>query len=307
MGIFYELSTGSKGAIYDEGNNIFMLMVGQGRVNRQILISRDYSRGLSCYIDEDKVYIAYFNTQNELIWDIAGAGEKLVIFSGIGDTLEMSHIKIVKMGSEILLFYVMKNPQTDVYELRYINPSGERVGKKLTDLDALVEYYDVYNEGDISLLKYKCIGKKDVRQFQVKNNSQGEMKIEEYTLCKNCVVEEIKEKLVMEKSRVEEKRDIIKNLKNNISEKEEVIKELKTEIEQKEEAINKLKNLIDDKNNLLEKLEWEKNDREENVKKEIDGLHKTYKNKYDELVKLTQEIQEEGKKWRELYYRNVKK
>ena len=286
MGIFYELSTGGKGAIYDEGNNIFMLMVGQGRVNRQILISRDYSRGLSCYIDEDKVYIAYFNTQNELIWDIAGAGEKLVIFSGIGDTLEMSHIKIVKMGSEILLFYVMKNPQTDVYELRYINPSGERVSKKLTDLDVLVEYYDVYNEGDISLLKYKCIGKKDVRQFQVKNNSQGEMKIEEYTLCKNCVVEEIKEKLVMEKSKVEEKRDIIKNLKNNISEKEEVIKELKTEIAQKEEVIN---------------------DREENMKKEIDGLHKTYKNKYDELVKLTQEIQEEGKKWRELYYRNVKK
>lgn len=286
MGIFYELSTGSKGAIYDEGNNIFMLMVGQGRVNRQILISRDYSRGLSCYIDEDKVCMAYFNTQNELIWDIAGAGEKLVIFSGIGDTLEMSHIKIVKMGSEILLFYVMKNPQTDVYELRYINPSGERVSKKLTDLDVLVEYYDVYNEGDISLLKYKCIGKKDVRQFQVKNNSQGEMKIEEYTLCKNCVVEEIKEKLVMEKSKVEEKRDIIKNLKNNISEKEEVIKELKTEIAQKEEVIN---------------------DREENMKKEIDGLHKMYKNKYDELVKLTQEIQEEGKKWRELYYRNVKK
>ncbi|MBE5945387.1 MAG: hypothetical protein E7259_00445 [Lachnospiraceae bacterium] len=286
MGIFYELSTGGKGAIYDEGNNIFMLMVGQGRVNRQILISRDYSRGLSCYIDEDKVYIAYFNTQNELIWDIAGAGEKLVIFSGIGDTLEMSHIKIVKMGSEILLFYVMKNPQTDVYELRYINPSGERVSKKLTDLDVLVEYYDVYNEGDISLLKYKCIGKKDVRQFQVKNNSQGEMKIEEYTLCKNCVVEEIKEKLVLEKNKVEEKRDIIKNLKNNISEKEEVIKELKTEIAQKEEVIN---------------------DREENVKKEIDGLHKMYKNKYDELVKLTQEIQEEGKKWRELYYRNVKK
>lgn len=286
MGIFYELSTGGKGAIYDEGNNIFMLMVGQGRVNRQILISRDYSRGLSCYIDEDKVYIAYFNTQNELIWNVAGEGSKLVIFSGIGDTLEMSHIKIVKIGSNILLFYIMKNPQTDSYELRYTNPSGERVGKKLTNLDALVEYYDVYNEGDISLLKYKCIGKKDVRQFQVKNNSQGEMKIEEYTLCKNCVVEEIKEKLVMEKSKVEEKRDIIKNLKNNISEKEEVIKELKTEIEQKEEVIN---------------------EREENMKKEIDGLHKIYKNKYDELVKLTQEIQEEGKKWRELYYRNVKK
>ena len=60
----------------------------------------------------------------------------------------------------------------------------------------------------------------------------------------------------------------------------------KTEIAQKEEVIN---------------------DREENMKKEIDGLHKMYKNKYDELVKLTQEIQEEGKKWRELYYRNVKK
>jgi len=39
----------------------------------------------------------------------------------------------------------------------------------------------------------------------------------------------------------------------------------------------------------------------------LHNVENYYKNKYDELYSMTKEIQEEGKKWRELYYKNVKK
>lgn len=36
-------------------------------------------------------------------------------------------------------------------------------------------------------------------------------------------------------------------------------------------------------------------------------MEQRYKQQYDELAKLTQGMQEEGRKWRELYYKSVTK
>ena len=53
MGFLFEQNTGSKGIIYDEGNNIILMTVGE-RINRQMLISRDYRSELCFLCDDDK-------------------------------------------------------------------------------------------------------------------------------------------------------------------------------------------------------------------------------------------------------------
>ena len=50
---------------------------------------------------------------------------------------------------------------------------------------------------------------------------------------------------------------------------------------------------------------------ENNYSKKLDerlhNVEEHYKKQYEELSEMTREIQEEGKKWRELYYKSVKK
>ena len=45
---------------------------------------------------------------------------------------------------------------------------------------------------------------------------------------------------------------------------------------------------------------------EDTHKREVADIVEKYKKQYNELVDVTKQIQEEGKKWRDLYYKNVK-
>lgn len=48
-------------------------------------------------------------------------------------------------------------------------------------------------------------------------------------------------------------------------------------------------------------------DYESRLKSTVKNMEQRYKQQYDELTKLTQGMQEEGRKWRELYYKSVTK
>lgn len=75
-------------------------------------------------------------------------------------------------------------------------------------------------------------------------------------------------------------------------------------IDSKRNVTNKEENLKKQKDEIEEKL---KNNFEERMKLEIEKQQKTFKKKYEQLAEATKEIQNEGKKWRELYYENVNK
>ena len=57
----------------------------------------------------------------------------------------------------------------------------------------------------------------------------------------------------------------------------------------------------------LKKLDEVKKDYEKELKNKLEEVENNYRNQYNELAKLTKEIQEEGKKWRTLYYEKGRK
>ena len=70
------------------------------------------------------------------------------------------------------------------------------------------------------------------------------------------------------------------------------------------EEIEKNKKIIDEEKQSLHKAQEVYDNM---LQSEMSRMEEQYKKQYDELAKLTKEIQEEGKRWRELYYKNVKK
>ena len=59
--------------------------------------------------------------------------------------------------------------------------------------------------------------------------------------------------------------------------------------------------------NFHEAVEQTQADYEKRLKTTVKSMEQRYKQQYDELAKLTQGMQEEGRKWRELYYKSVTK
>ncbi len=286
MGFFYEQNSGSKGVIYDEGNNIILMPIG-GRLNRQMVIARDYRSELCFLCDRTKVCISYFNTQNDLVWHTVGEGERIVLLSGVVDTFEISNIKIEKINGIIYVFYMIRKAGNVNSEIKFISPMGNRNTKSFYGVAASIENYKFSDYDNEKLFEVKLAGEKNSRKYKVQIDDAGKVEHEEYKL-KNSI-------------EVKELNNQINNMKNIISEKEEYILKLEEELSNKNiyivEETKKLKN---------ESLHKAQEEYEEMLKKEITKIEVQYKKQYDELGKLTKEIQEEGKRWRELYYKNVK-
>lgn len=297
MGFFFEQKTGSKGIIYDEGNNIILMTVGE-RINRQMLISRDYRSELCFLCDDDKAYICYFNTQNDLVWHTVGVGERLILFSGSSiDALEIRDLKIEKIDNIVYVFYVVRKQNNNQYEIRYISPLGNRNAKTFLNSEYPVEAYEFIESDSKKLLKLKLLGESTSRQYVLNIDKMGEAKFEEYKWYKcddlQAMCREIEEK----KQKLNEKDMYIEQLKREI-------KESTTNIEIMKEEIEKNKTIIDEEKQSLHKAQEVYDNM---LQSEMSRVEEQYKKQYDELAKLTKEIQEEGKRWRELYYKNVKK
>ena len=76
----------------------------------------------------------------------------------------------------------------------------------------------------------------------------------------------------------------------------------------KEQTMQELeKRCKENDKNFHEAVEQTQADYEKRLKTTVKSMEQRYKQQYDELAKLTQGMQEEGRKWRELYYKSVTK
>ena len=76
---------------------------------------------------------------------------------------------------------------------------------------------------------------------------------------------------------------------------------------EKEDFIALRNDMKKEKENYEIKIQKLEKDYENRLKADLNYVEQNYKKQYEELEKFTKDIQNEGKKWRELYYKSVKK
>ncbi len=259
MEYIYGLSDNRKAIIYNEGNNIVFGILGINRIVQWSVVARDYRLGLNSCSFKGSIYIVYVTTSNELVWQKVGGDGRLVVFSKVGETIDVYNIKTALIKDELYLLYQSKNSVTGAFEIRYILPKLEENSKTLISTDERIEDYEILHLRENLCFRCKIWGKEKTRIFIMNPEEIDDINIEEYILCKLDSVTKLEE-------------------------------QCKLSEENYKSAIKKL-----DK-------DWERK-----LKKTVEILETDYKKQYDDLSKMTMDIQEEGKKWRELYYKSVKK
>ncbi|MCM1272499.1 MAG: hypothetical protein NC225_11785 [Clostridium sp.] len=254
----FRLQNGRRVVVCDEGNNINIILFSNQRNIQWSVLRRDYGSELCTCMSGDDICLAYLNTANDLIWDVVGGENRIILLSDIGNVKNIRNIKLEKMNDRALLIYQTDNPASNRQELIYSFPESERKSRLLVSGEQIIEDYILYYNGEHYILRCKYRNEPALKTFVLKAGASGELTAEEQIMCKA-----------------------------------EYIDELKGKCKIKQEEFDRVSA------GLREEFE-------ENLKKRAEDMEKRYRAQYDELVKLTKDIQEEGKKWRQLYYKSVK-
>ncbi|MDE6024194.1 MAG: hypothetical protein K2G45_01940 [Lachnospiraceae bacterium] len=249
---------GRRIVVCDEGNNINIILFINQRDIRWSILRRDYGSELCACMSDDNICLAYLNTANDLIWDVVGGENRIILLSDIGNVKNIRNIRLEKINDRIILIYQTDNPVSKVQELVYTFPETERKSRLLISGEKSIEDYILYYNGENYILRCKYKDEPVLKTYMLKVDNSGVIIPEEYIICKS-----------------------------------EDIDELKKMCKLKEEEFDKASDRL-------------REEFEENLKKQAGDIEKKYRAQYDELAKLTKDIQEEGKKWRQLYYKSIK-
>ncbi len=252
MEVIFSDRDGLKNVLFDHGNNVMLVQVAVGRQSQWLILAKDYASDM-CFIRfRGAGYIAYITIDNQLVWQQVGVGERIILNTVLSEVLEIDSINIVSIDNGVYVVYRMRNISEGKWELRYINPLGERKSRILVaSADKFLDY-KIFNINEHSLLSYRMKGDKKSRYFNIKINEEKELSVENMEDC-------------------DERKKDFEGLKNELDIKGKTLSEYENKVNATEEKL------------------------------------KDYINKYNELTKLTQDIQAEGKRWRELYYRSIDK
>ncbi len=270
MEFIFSLKNGIKVIIYTEGNNIIVNYLSLGRIVRAGVLFNNYRWGLTSVIKDDEVYIAYVSVENELVWDKLGSQNPIVLYADKGERWLVDRLKIKEFQGILVLFYMTINHMEGHSEIKYIIPYGERRGRIIVSNKVVIGSYDVEDIYSQYFLWYKA-EKDSIPSFFIMNlENINDIKIKEIYI-EETSTEKIKEYYEI-------------NTEMKLKEQKE-----KLEIEYRKST---------------EMLEYSHSKK---MQERLHNVEEHYKKQYNELSEMTREIQEEGKKWRELYYKSVKK
>lgn len=175
-------------------------------------------------------------------------------------------LTLINQKGQPLLIYTERIG--DETRITYVYPELQRKGKVLISMDDEIEIMHVYWDGENNILKYRLKKNGELKQFIINEKALGSISLDKYIICKEEALSEIERKCKLSEQKFK-------------SESEKLIKEVEKKYKDKLHAIEK------------------------QYKENVTAIEKQYKEKYDELAKLTSEIQEEGKRWRTLYYKCI--
>ena len=243
-------------AVMDNGNNINLVFIAGKRNIQWVHYRNDYHSQLCAVESNGKIGLAYINVSNELVWDVVGKDNRIILLSDMGNIWNVRHLCLMQINQENILFYKANNPVNGHCELIYTYPDGERKGRSLVSGSSNIEDYHVFFDGEKNILKYKLQGEESSKCFVMNTDRADEIRLEEYVLSSVRSLGEIEERC-----RLKEK-----------------------DFEREREKLRK---------------EFEKTLRNQAEEMEI-----KYKKQYNELAEFAKQLQEEGKRWRELYYKS---
>lgn len=254
----FRSQNGRQIVVCDDGNNINIILLSNQRNIQWSILRRDYGSELCACMSGDEVCLAYLNTSNDLIWDVVGGENRIILLSDIGNVKNIRNIKLEKINNRAVLMYQTDNPVSNKQELIYCFAETERKSRLLISGEQVIEDYILYYNGQEHILRCRYRDEPALKTFVLKTGDMGELVPEEHIMCKAEYIDELNSKC-------------------------------KIKQEEFDKASDRLREEFD-----------------ENLKKRAEYIEKKYRAQYDELVKLTKDIQEEGKKWRQLYYKSVK-
>ena len=279
MEFINSLSDGRKAVVYDEGNNITIIFITNVRNMQSAVVARDYLSALDCLYFRNNLYVVYISNTNEVKWKQVGREESLILITGTNEVWDVSNLKMFVINEKIYVSYQIYNDGKNAYEIRYINPNGDRKTKLMLSEKERILKYDITEINEEIYLKIKVSEETPYEYFRLSIDGQ-----EDIGLSREYLIDEEEEN-----RRQEKYENKIKSLE---AEKAEIKKELEKQYEdEKEKNDEKLK----------VKLESLKEELSRQHTEEIKALEENYTRQYNELSDMTRQIQEEGKKYRELY------
>ena len=250
MEFIHSLSDGKKAVIYDDGNNVMLLFITNIRNMQSAVVVRDYLSLLDCLYFRNNIYIAYISTANELKWKQAGREEGLVLMSGSKEAIDISKISQFVINEKIYVSYLFYNSSRNAYEIRYVNPNGDRKFKVMLSGKERVNDYRITCENDETFLKIKYSENDKYEYYRISIDGQ-----EDISLSKEYLVDEGENEKNKERFRLE-------------------IETLREELKKQHEE-------------------------------EIRSMKENYMKQYNELSDMTKQVQDEGKRYRELYVKTL--
>lgn len=279
MEFINSLSDGRKAVVYDEGNNITIIFITNVRNMQSAVVARDYLSALDCLYFRNNLYVVYMSNTNEVKWKQVGREESLTLITGTNEVWDVSNLKLFVINEKIYVSYQIYNEEKNAYEVRYINPNGDRKTRLMLSKNERILKYDITEINEEIYLKIKVSEEVPYEYFRLSIDGQ-----EDIGLSREYLIDE------EEENRRQEKYE--NKLKSLEVEKAEIKKELEKQYEdEKEKNDEKLK----------VKLESLKEELSRQHTEEIRALEENYTRQYNELSDMTRQIQEEGKKYRELY------
>ncbi len=283
MEYIHSLSDGRKAVIYDEGNNVMLLFITNIRNMQSAVIARDYLSLLDCLYFRNNLYISYISTGNELKWKQAGRDDGLVLISGTGEAFDVAGISQFVINEKIYVSYQIYNGSINSYEIRYIAPNGDRKSKTIFSQDEKIKGYrmEKINEDVYLIIQSKENGPYDYYRLDI--DGQEDISLS-------------REYLVDEKEENKRKEDFEKKVKLFEDEKNKYKDNMEKEFESEKKRENEQFKLEIEK--LKEELQKQHSD-------EIKALEENYTRQYNELSDMTRQVQEEGRRYRDLYVQTL--
>ncbi len=245
-------------AVMDNGNNINLVFIAGKRNIQWVHYRNDYHSQLCGIQCNGKIGLAYINVSNELIWDVVGADNRIVLLSDLGNIWNVRNMSLIQINQKNILFYKANNPVNGNCELIYTYPDGERRGSALVSGSSNIEDYHIFFDGEKNILKYRLQGEADFKCFVMHIDKANEISLEEHVLSSARSLAEAEERCRLKEREFESERDRLRQ-------------------------------------------EFDKT-----LRNQAGEMEKKYKKQYDELSEFARQLQEEGRRWRELYYDNVK-
>lgn len=120
MANVYSVNANKKIIIYENGNNIYLRTARNDSIDRPVILSNNYLGFLSECIYNNTLYYAFQdNNRDCLVKSIMDS--KPIFRLNSNEVLDCTHPLLAIINANLLLFYMLKNPLKDNYQLKFEN------------------------------------------------------------------------------------------------------------------------------------------------------------------------------------------